>query len=615
MFEWFPQNSGYKVLIDPPTFPKDTILSVDIETNGKEPNDKDFKIVCIGLCGSDFVAHIYFELNPALFLFLSSVQIIAHNGSHAEFVWLKPYGIAIEQLYADTKIMSYVVDSARKSHNLKPLLQEKLGVVYPSYSELIEDSEVIEAACLENQGLAVRKKNGTQKLPKSLTLDQIPKEIVAAYNANDIIHTYRLWTYFRQTMNAQQQMFYSNIELPTTRLLFRMEQQGVRIDTEAVRRIHKEESKARRATRKEMFVIAGEFNPNSPKQVLEKLHNVGVQVDSTGEDVLQHHSQSPLVSRLLSYRKHQKLCSTYTSPIYFNAVRDKENRIHALFNQNTITGRLSSSDPINLQNQPQAVREVYTATPGNLLVGADWSNIELRLPASFSGEPGFVEELSRDGGDLHLRTARFLFGDLSALSEEELKEKRAKAKTCNFLLANSGSAYRLSQELNCELAEAEQFYVAFWKGYGTLKAWLDKEKKEARRNGWIQTKFGRRVHIPQLTLTCEWGSWKCGKHKDARGFTRTCGNCQVREEAERSAISVLVQGTAADMAKLSALTLYKKFGYVPILAVHDELVYDVPTAEAKLVAARVRTVMENIVTLKVPLKTSVKVGYNWKEVH
>ncbi len=611
MFDWSITHNGGVILIDPPDVPSETIAVCDIETNGQDGDQ--LRIVCIGLCTDGVNARVYFNLSAELISYLRRTQLVCHNGKGAEIPWLSKYGITIEQLYDDTQIMAYVFDSSRKSFGLKKVLKDTFGVEYPSYSELIKNKEVIHAACLIDMGLYDKK--GAE--PKKLTLDQMPREIVAEYNACDTFYTYKLWMHYRQQFNAQQKMFYKNIELPTTKLLFHMEQQGVAIDTKAVRRIHGFHSKERRASKKAALTVAQipGLNLNSPKQLLPLVQRELPEAQGTGEEILESPSKGPFCTALLSYRKHQKICSTYTTPLYFNAITDKENRIYARFNQNTITGRLSSSDPINLQNQPPAVREAFCAKPGYRLVGADWSNIELRLPASFANEPGYVQELSRRDGDLHWLTAQFLFPELLHLSEEEQKEKRKKAKTCNFLLTNSGTAHRLGVELGVDQSEAEDLFERFWKGYPALKAWLETEKKEARKAGYACTRFGRKVYIPTLLLTCEWGSWKCGKEKTEQGYLRTCKNCRIREEAERSAISVLVQGTAADMMKLAAQVLYREYGYVPVLAVHDELVYEIMEDSADIAAKRIQDVMENITTLKVPLFANVKSGLNWKEVH
>lgn len=630
--KWSISHSGGVLHIDDYTrLPTESILSVDIETNGKEVDDVDFKIVCIGLCGDGVNACVYFDIRPELVDLLRRSQIIAHDGKRAEIPWLdRVYGgFSIDQLYFDTKTGFYNYDSARKNYSLKPILETVLGVKYPTYPEIISDANFIEAACSDDPDLfiskttKVTKKNPqgvtSQKLPKEVLLDRMPKWVVAEYNACDIFWTFKLWVWLRQNYTGSQKKFFRHVEMPETHLIYHMERKGVKIDIDGIRKLHNEHSKLRRQAKRRIFELAGSaFNINSPKHqllpVLQRL--VSPAIESTGEDALQSFKGHPLVDALFEYRGHQKLCSTYTIPLYFNAVKDGERRIRARFNQNTITGRLSSSDPINLQNQPQEVREFFIAGDGNGFINADWSNIELRLPAHLSGEPKFLAELSRPDGDLHVATANFIYRcDIRSLPGEEYEKRRSVAKTCNFLLTNSGTAERLAVELKCSVQEAKEIFKLFWEGYPTLAAWMVYEKKQARIYGGIGTWFGRWVNIPQLRLSC-FQPWKCGKpYVDDRGQSRTqnCKNCIVRQEAERSAMSVRVQGTAADMCKQAAIRLWREYGLIPNLKVHDEMNYEEQLKIVPLAANRIQYVMENVTKLKVPLVVDIGVGFNWKE--
>lgn len=591
--DWTISNHGGIVHIDDYTsMPTSSIAVVDIETNGKEVTEDGFKIICIGICGDGANVYVYFDIRPVLLEYLKRLQIIAHDGKSAEIPWLKQYGVGINNLYFDTKTGYYVYDSAKKNYSLKPIIKDVFQVEYPTYDDMVDNKEW----------------NGGKK---KATLEDIPKEIVAEYNACDCLWEYRLWVWLRQQFSHAQSNFFETIEMPMTRLIYEMEKVGVKIDTSVVRRIHNVNSKARRSAKRDVIKIVGEeFNLNSPKQLLPILQRNGIDVKSTGEEILLPYRDSRLVGRLLDYRKHQKICSTYTIPLYTSSIKDSEKRIHAHFSQNTITGRLSSSNPINLQNQPAEIREAFVAAEGYSFINTDWSNIELRLPAHFSGEPDFVEELSKRDGDLHTKTANFIYQcNILSLSKEEYEKKRKVAKTCNFLLTNSGTAHQLSIELQCSFEEAQEVYRMYWAGYPRMRSWLAHEKMKARLKGGITTWFGRWVSIPQLRLFCS-DSNLCGT-KYWKG--RRCKNCQIREEAERSAMSVLVQGTAADMCKLAALRLQREFGYIPNLAVHDELNYEVKDSEIELVKERINKVMESVTTLRVPLYAKTKVIKNWKE--
>lgn len=601
---------GHKILIDPydSNFPTSTIISIDLETNGKEFKDPEFHLVCIGISEDGDTAKVFFDLRPELFEYLRKTQFVAHAGKDAEIQWLSPYGITIDNLFFDTKIGTYVYDSSRKNYSLKPTLEALFGIKYPTYTELVANKDIIELACNDNNDLWLKDQKGNLKLPKFLTLDNMPQDVVAAYNGLDCIYTFKLWLWLRQNYSLAQINFLNSIEFPMLKLIYEMEKQGVKIDTKSVRRIHNETSKDRRRAAKTIFEITGtRFNLNSPKQLLPILQNNGIGVTSTGEEAVQSFGHIPLVKALLDYRRTQKVCSTYTIPLYANAIRTEDQRIHARFNQNTITGRLSSSDPINLQNQPPIVKECFIAKDGYKLIGSDWSNIELRLPAHLSGEPKFVNEFNRANGDLHSTTARLIFGGgYDSLGELDKKERRAKAKTCNFLLTNSGTANRLRSELQCSEEEAEELFKKFWEGYPVLEAWLKEEKRLARNAGGVTSMYGRWVPIPTLTLWC--GNPNCAKSG------RFCKQCFLREEAERSAISCLVQGSAADMAKLVALRIWKEYGYAPILAVHDSLTYERPETVAERDMENIRFAMENVVRLKVPLKVDIALGDKWSEV-
>jgi len=610
--KWSINNYGGILHINDYSFPNGRICAIDLETNSMAYTNSNFKIVCVGLTTDGIHIYIYFDPLPILWTWLTKLLLVAHDGKSAEIPWLEKYGIKIDQLHFDTKTGYYVYNSARKNYALKPILKDVFNIEYPTYNEVIHDKELIQMTCNAHPEYMIQKKKGLV-LPRELTLDKMDQQVVAEYNASDVMWTFHLWVWLRTHFTSKHWNFFNNIEMPETRLLYRMEQQGIKIDTKTVRRIHNENSKARRHHQRAIFELTKcRFNLNSPKQLLPILQDNGIKTESTGEEVLLPFRDNPLVEQLLSYRKHQKICSTYTSPLYFSATKNDDSRIHAHFSQNTITGRLSSSDPVNLQNQPPEVRECFVAEEGKSFINADWSNIELRLPAHFSGEPGFINELSKLDGDLHAQTAVFIFGEnIKLLDQDAYKEKRRKAKTCNFLLTNSGTTSRLAIELQCPYEEAQDLFIRYWRGYPIMGGWLREEKRKARLNGGIGTWFGRWVNIPQLRLMCS-DPQLCGSKF---WHSRTCKNCIVREEAERSAISILVQGTAADMCKIAKLKLYQDFGYVPNLAVHDELNYEIPDSEVEIAKSRIKNVMENVALLRVPLVVDVKVGKNWKDAH
>jgi len=610
---WTPEN--VPILIDNYSdFPKAPIVSLDIETNGREIDDVDFRFVCIGFCDG-IRCWCYFDISDKLIDYLHKSRWIVQDGIHAELPWLnKLYGgFTPEHIYADTKIGSYVHDSTRKNYSLKPTVKEYLGVEYPTYTDITHNASYIAAACQRNPNLRVRTKKET-KDPKNLTLDQLERGIVANYNAADTYYTWKLHEFLVKSQTTMERQFLTNIEMPMNRLIYRMETRGIKIDTSEIRRIHNATSKERRKIKKELLSLAGApFNPNSPKQVLELLKMHGINSKSSGvDDLARYRESSAFVRQLLEYRGLQKICSTYTIPLYFNAVREKSNRIHAKFGQNTITGRLSSSDPVNLQNQPPIVRSAFIADSGNSFVDADWSNIEIYIPAHLSGEPRWIDVLRRPDGDLHMATAARLFGEsVYSLPEAERKAKRKIAKETLLTITNSGTYRSLARTLECDESTAQEFERATKDLYPTFVHWLTTTKRKAREQKGISSYFGRWVSFPQLTLWCGRPNCDeiCAKNREF------CKPCFMRQETEKQAISVKVQGTASDLCKMAALRLYREYGYVPNALVHDEILLETPDNKIEETQQRVKYVMEHLYDFVVPLKAEIKIAKNWLEAH
>ncbi len=571
--KWIPE--GIEIKIDSPELPTASLVSVDLEYS-EDGNE----LVLIGIFDGT-IYWGYLHVSSQLVSYLQKVNWICTDGIHAELQVLnKLYGgFSAKQIQYDVKLMGYVYDSAAKDWGLKSLAKRYLGVERPTYSQL-------------------------KKEYKFKSIKELPQEVLIDYNGADCIDAFNLLQYFRKHFNQRHWDFYNNIELPTNHLLAKMEAKGIKINTKEVRRIHNENSKKRRQEKKNLLLIAGrEFNPNSPRQVLPILIDKGVRAKNTSEDEIKKYKDNEFVKSLLTYRGLNKICSTYTIPLYTNAIQAVDNRIHARFSQNTITGRLSSSDPINLQNQPPAVRGAFVAGDGKLFVGCDWTNVEIFLPANFSGEQNLLNELAKPEGDIHEQTSRLIFGHVT-------EESRRRAKTCNFLLTNSGSSKRLRTELNCTQQEADEIFKKFWEGYPTLAAWIKETKRKAREQKGVGTLYGRWVTLDKISSWC--GRSNCPVF-GTNGFW--CKECFIREETEREAVSIKVQGSASDIMKLAAIRLYREYGYVPNALIHDEYLAEFQEAEAQLAAERIKHVMENICDLQVPLKAKAKIGRSWKDVH
>ena len=403
---------------------------------------------------------------------------------------------------------------------------------------------------------------------------------------------------------------YEEIDLPLVPVLARMEAAGVKIDRKALAEMSSRLEHEIAAKAKEIFECCGsEFNISSPKQLGDVLFNKlnlpkpvkygkGKTI-STAVDVLEGLASEHAVPRMvLEYRQLTKLKSTYVDalPALLNPATQ---RLHTTFGQTgTATGRLSSTNP-NLQNIPvrtelgREIRAAFTAEPGNVLLSADYSQIELRLLAHFSNDPLLVEAYRR-GDDIHTLTASQVFGMPPLMVAPD---HRRQAKVVNFGIVYGLSAFGLSQSLGIEPSEAKQFINNYFERYSGVRKFIDQTLDEARRDGKVSTLFGRVRPIPDIN----------GKNANLRGF------------AERTAVNTPLQGTAADLIKIAMIridTSLREQGLKSrmTLQVHDELVFEVPETEIDSMRRLVRDHMENVHPLSVPLLVEIGVGKNWRDM-
>jgi DNA polymerase-1 len=403
---------------------------------------------------------------------------------------------------------------------------------------------------------------------------------------------------------------YNGIDLPLVPVLARMEEAGVKIDCDVLAEMSRRLERECDAKAREIHDKAGEtFNINSPKQLGEVLFNkLGLpkpvkygkgKTISTAVDVLEGLAAEHEVPRLvLDYRQLAKLKSTYVDalPALLNQCT---RRLHTTFDQtNTATGRLSSKNP-NLQNIPirtelgREIRAAFIAEPGHLLLAADYSQIELRLLAHFSEDPLLLEAFQR-GDDIHSLTAQRVFG---VAPEMVTPEHRRRAKAVNFGIVYGLSPFGLSQQLGIDKGEAKDFIDAYFRTYTRVRAWLDDTVEQARRDQRVRTMFGRVRPIPDIN----------SKNFNARGF------------AERTAMNTPLQGTAADLNKLTMIRIDAELRQRALrsrmtLQVHDELVFEVPEDEVGTMRALVQEKMEQVRPLKVPLAVEIGVGKNWRDL-
>jgi DNA polymerase-1 len=398
------------------------------------------------------------------------------------------------------------------------------------------------------------------------------------------------------------------IEIPLTAVLARMEYNGIKLDCEKLRELSGELGSVLDKLRKEAYELAGEeFNLNSPKQMREIFFDkLGFPVQgktssgkpSTDADTLQKLSEDyRLPAVILEYRKYSKIESTYLEPL-IEAVNERTERIHTEFNQTvTGTGRLSSSRP-NLQNIPvrekfgRRVREAFVPSrPDYILLGADYSQIELRLLAHMSGDETLLSAF-KEGRDIHSITA----AELAGKNESEISKKdRRTAKVVNFGIAYGLSAFGLSRDLDISRKEAKEYIERYFNRYPGVKKFIDETVETAKKQGYVETLWGRRRYVPELS---------------SDDFFR-------RQFGRRAAVNAPIQGTSADMLKKAMIELMPEldgFDCNLLLQVHDELILEVKSEESEELESVVRRVMKEAMNLKVPVLVNIIQGSNWAEI-
>ncbi|MGH0029580.1 MAG: DNA polymerase I, partial [Myxococcota bacterium] len=402
---------------------------------------------------------------------------------------------------------------------------------------------------------------------------------------------------------------YQEVELPLTAVLARMERHGVRVDEQRLAELSAEYEKDLARIEREIYELAGEeFLVSSPKQLqrilFEKLELPPIKKTKTGfstdESVLEQlAAQHELPGRILAYRRLAKLKNTYVDALP-PLVNERTGRIHPTFNQlGAATGRMSATNP-NVQNIPIRteegirIREAFVAAEGSVLLSADYSQIELRILAHFSGDESLIQAFE-DGADIHRRTAAEVWG----VAEDEVSaDQRARAKAVNFGIIYGLSSFGLANQLGIATGEAQATIDTYFDTYRGVRRFIDDTIAGAREEGFVTTFLGRRRYLPDL------GS----------------RNRTLRQAAERMAVNTVIQGTQADLIKKAMLVVDAGLsadwpGAKMILQVHDELVFEVPEADAAAVAQQIGKWMRDVLPLGVPLAVDVGQGRNWREAH
>jgi DNA polymerase-1 len=500
---------------------------------------------------------------------------------------LANYGIEMRGIEHDTLLQSYVLESHR-THDMDSLALRHLGIKTIKYEDV------------------------AGKGAQQIGFDEVALDKAAEYAAEDADITLRLHQALYPQVAAEKTLdyVYREIEVPTSRVLRKMERTGVLIDAEKLRQQSSEIATRLIQLEGEAYTLAGgEFNLGSPKQIgqifFEKLELPVVKktpsgAPSTDEEVLQKLAEDyPLPKILLEHRGLSKLKSTYTDKLP-RMVNAQTGRVHTNYAQAVaVTGRLASNDP-NLQNIPvrtgegRRIREAFIAPPGHKLVSADYSQIELRIMAHISGDESLLRAFSQ-GEDIHRATAAEIF---SVTPLEVSNDQRRVAKVINFGLIYGMSAFGLASNLGITRDAAKMYIDRYFARYPGVARYMDETRLSAKAKGYVETVFGRRLWLPEING----------------------GNGPRRQGAERAAINAPMQGTAADLIKLSMIAVQNwiedsKIGTRMIMQVHDELILEVPDAELSEVRKRLPELMCGVADLKVPLVAEVGAGLNWEEAH
>jgi len=512
---------------------------------------------------------------------------IGHNLSF-DFVVLARHGLISAPLGFDSMIAEWVGDSSSRNLGLKALVWTRLS------QQMIEIEDLLGKGRMQ------------------ITMAQVPIEKAGTYAVADAEVVLRLKPILeKRIIEEKAEKLFNEIEMPLVPILAGMEMIGISLDTDFLHKMAQELDRDLSQIAQQIYQQVGEeFNLNSPQQLSHALFDrlkipppdgmrrkTSSGSISTAVDILDAlRDAHPVVAWILGYRELSKLKSTYVDSLPLE-VNPQTGRVHTSYNQaGTVTGRIASSEP-NLQNIPirtelgRKVRQAFIASPGNVLLGVDYSQVELRIVAHIANDKAMLQAF-RDGQDIHATTAASILGiPLGQVTGEQ----RRNAKAVNFGLIYGMSPFGLSRGTDLTLAEAENFVKAYFAQFPGVRAYIDNTKQQARELGYVETLLGRRRYFPGL---------------------RDGTNYILRNRMERECINSPIQGTAADIMKVAmlrvstALSKAKLHGHM-LLQVHDELVLEVPKDELDRTAKIVSEEMSSAYELKVPLQTEVKVGKNW----
>jgi DNA polymerase I len=508
-------------------------------------------------------------------------------GHDIKFDWqvLRAAGVELAGVAYDSMLASFVLDPGRRSHAIDTLCLEHLGRTLQTYQELSG--------------------KGKSQIPFSRVAIPLAAKYCGA-DASTVLALHRFFAPMLSEMHLEALL--RDIEMPLLEVLTDMEWEGIAVDLAVFRRLSDELGSDLARLEQEIAQVAGtELNLNSPRQLASVLFEKNQLPilkktktgPSTDADVLEQLAAMghELPRLILEYRELQKLKSTYVDALP-QRVNRHTGRIHTSFNQaGAATGRLSSAEP-NLQNIPvrtargEAIRAGFVPRPGWVFLVADYSQIELRMMAHLSGDPAFIEAF-RQGGDIHRQTAALIF---SVDPAEVTADMRARAKTVNFATIYGQGPFALSRQLGISQDDARGFIARYFERFSGVRAFLDRQVELARQQGYVETLFKRRRYIPEI------------KER----------NFNLRAYGERNAQNSPLQGSAADLIKLAMVRIHRAIREQGLagrmlLQVHDELIFEAPPEDVEALTALVRSHMENVVELRVPLVVDIGIGPNWLE--
>ncbi|MFA6171394.1 MAG: DNA polymerase I [Patescibacteria group bacterium] len=506
---------------------------------------------------------------------------------------LKAFGMEMEGIYFDTMIASYILNPGTRQHGLDALAFSEFGFEKISKEELLGKGK------------------------NKISFSQISAENLSLYSCEDADFTARLAKKLEKELKAQDQIkLFFGIEMPIVQILADMELTGVKIDTDFLKAMGKNINRDIEKLEEKILKLAGKkFNISSTQQLKEVLFvDLGIStagigrtktgISTSADELIKMRDRHPIIPLIMEYRELTKLESTYIRALP-ELITKPTGRLHTSFNQAiTSTGRLSSTEP-NLQNIPirtelgREIRKAFIAEKGCRLLSLDYSQIELRLAAHVSGDKVMTRAF-RDGLDIHKSTA----AEINQVKLEEVTpQMRREAKATNFGILYGQGPHGLSQNADIPYDRAKEFIDKYFAAHTGIKKYIEDSLEKAKEKGYAETMFGRKRYLPEINSSV----------------------MQIKKAAERMAINTPLQGAAADIMKLAMIKVAEALPEVKIknlkdssarmlLQVHDELLFEVREDEAEKWAKIIKDIMENVVSLKIPIEVEAKVGKNWGEM-